>query len=380
MSASSLQIMNRLLLLSLLFLPSLAAAQVEGVSLVFKHDVSVTQQSPSVGQLSAGHELVAVYPDQTNKRLELFGFDGTRVPAPEVVSVNSVAFAGKHLYVGDADGIEVFDRAGQKVQSLTGERLDEMFLTAAPDGKTIFGMNGHAPGSITIYARDDQTGKLTQTQVFQTDEAGLALARASKRKLIIDKLAIRVPKFDGLSCMATDGKRLFVACSYSNSIVVFAKSSKGWQHLQSVTEYIGREKNGLMMCRSVAFHDGDVFVGGIKRLNRLRIVGEELEPIDWWVDDVDRIVRPDHVLPCLENAHSLAISKNGKYLFIGSTERPGVTVFKIGDILEEMGTLKDSPAGAKALDVAVSPDGTKLFSKTTTCHLLIYDLDSRFTE
>jgi hypothetical protein len=202
-----------------------------------------------------------------------------------------------------------------------------------------------------------------------------------REPIVIDKSAVRVPKFDGLSWMATDGKRLFVACSYSNSVVLFAKAAQGWQYVQSVTERIGRVKNGLMMCQSVALRNGDVFVGGITRLHRLRLVGEELEVGDWWVDDAESLAGPERVLPFFENAHSFAISKNGKYLFVGSTERPGMTVCKIGETgVEEIGTLHDSPPGAKALDVALSPDGTKLFSKTTTCHLLIYDLDATFTK
>jgi len=146
--------MNRLMLLALLLLPSLAAAQVEGISLTFKHDAAVTRQSPNVGQLSVGQDVLAIHPDETFRRLELFKFDGTRVSAPEVASVNTVAFAGKHLYVGDADGIAVFDQEGHKVQTLTGGRLNEMYLYATPDGKTVFGMNSHAPASITVYSRD----------------------------------------------------------------------------------------------------------------------------------------------------------------------------------------------------------------------------------
>jgi hypothetical protein len=65
-------------------------------------------------------------------------------------------------------------------------------------------------------------------------------------------------------------------------------------------------------------------------------------------------------------------------MFVGMSSTKAMLL--IEDDLSGVGMLKDSPAGAKTLDVVVSPDGKKPFAKTTTCHLLIYDLHSTFTE
>lgn len=375
----------RLLILTLLLAPSMAAAEIEGISLVFKHDALAPLKEAMPG-LSVGSHIVAVYPDvNTNWGLQCFQFDGTKMPAPQTSAAHSVAFAGEHLYVGNDAGIEVFDKDGRKIQSLP-QGMHRAHLAATPDGRTIFATQNPAPSSLVVFARDETTGKLTQKQLFQTDDDGLRLAKVVKRggPISIDPAAIRVPLFVGAGKKCTDEKRLFVACNYSHSLAVFVRTGKGWEHIQSLAGSVGgKVTNGMMMCQSVAASaQGDVFVGGVKSLSWLRLRGERLELVKSWWDDSDAAaVKPDSVLPFLENVQTLALSKNGKFLFLGSPDAAGIVVCKlVDDSLAFLGMLKDSPAGAKTLDVALSQDGKKLFAKTTTCHLLIYDLDESFTE
>lgn len=372
----------RLLVLAFLLVPSIVAAQVKGVSLVYKHDPPAAPQSVRPG-LSVGKDVVAVYPDiDKNWCPQLLTFSGRLLSIPETNATNSMAFAGEHLYVADTDGVHVFDKGGKKKIQTLKQQAELTYLTATPDGTTIFAVHHHAPASIIVYARDGKTGKLTQTQIFQTDDAGLTLARASglPKPIVVDPAAVRVPKFDGAAGTFTDGKRLIVACTYSNSVVVFAKTSKGWQHVQSLEEdKTGLNPNGLAMCQAVTMSaSGDVFVGGMTRLCWLRLAGETLEPVKWWTDDSEPGVTPEVSQEFVKDVRSVAASKNGKYLFVASTDAEGVTVYKVGETLEPVGTLKDSVAGSKTFDVAVVDD--KLFAKTSDCQLLIYDLNATFTK
>lgn len=367
----------RLLVFSFLLVPSIAAAQVEGVSLAYKHDPPATPQSVRPG-LTVGTDVVAVFPDvDKNFGLSLLAFDGQALPAPDANVPNSVVFAREHLYVADTGGVQVFRKSGENVQTLR-QKGDLTYLTVTPDGGTIFAIRSHAPATITIYARDGKTGRLTQSQVFQTDDDGLALAKASRLPITIDPAAVRVPRFDGASGTFTDGKRLLVACAYSNSVALFVKTARGWQHIESLVENKMEPRNGLAMCQAVAMNsDGDVFVGGMNRLCRFRLAGEKLKSVRWWTDDSESGATPEVALEFVNDVRSLAFSKNGKYLFAASTDAEGVTVYKVGNSLEFVGVLKDSP-GSKTFDVAVVDD--KLFAKTSTCQLLIYDLDSRFNK
>jgi len=152
----------RLLVLAFLLVPSIATAQVKGVSLVYKHDPPSAPQSVRPG-LSVGKDVVAVYPDiDKNWCPQLLTFSGRPIPTLETNASNSVAFADEHLYVADTDGVHVLDKAGKKVQTLK-QQAELTYLTATPDGTTIFAVHHHAPASIIVYARDGKTGKLTQT-------------------------------------------------------------------------------------------------------------------------------------------------------------------------------------------------------------------------
>jgi len=374
----------------LLLLPSVAGAQVEGVSLAYKREGLATQ--PGAISLRVGPNVVGFSRDEAGY-CRVVAFDGTYLPAPKIMGERAVAFCGEHIYMVDQGAIHAFDKAGKETQTLTGDRLNEASFVATLDGTTLFAANRFAPAGITVYARDADTGELKKTQVFQTDEEGLEAAKivmkAKKKPIVIDPAAVRVPKFDGLAGMCTDGKRLLVACQDSHSVVLFAKTAKGWEHLQSLPQEnkalrmpLRMKQNGLLMCEAITQAAGEVFVSGHKRLSRLRLKGETLESVGFLVDDSDPVASeygPAFLLPFLEGIHSLALSKNGKYLFVGTSEAEGILVCKVGVGLEVLGTLKDSPS-AKHQQVATSPDGKKLFCTTTTAHLLIYDLDDRFTK
>jgi DNA-binding beta-propeller fold protein YncE len=372
----------RLLVLTFLLLPSMATAQIEGIALAFKHDVPVPPDLARPG-LSIGDSIVAVYPDvNANWGLQCFRFDGTKASSLQTSATHSVAFAGEHLYVGNEAGIEVFDKDGKKIQSLP-QGMNRSYLAATPDGSTVFATQNHAPASLAVFERDRTTGKLTQAQLFQTDDTGLTLAKATKPgvPIPIDRSAVRLPLFDGPAGMFTDGNRFFVACHYSHSIVMFAKSAGRWTHLLSLEETkTGPIRNGIVGCQAVTANEqGDVFVGGRQRLCWLRLSGENLDSKQWWTDDSEAGATPEVSWPCVGDVRALAFSKNGEYLFVASTDVEGVSVFEVGTALKLIGTLKDSPAGAKTWNVAVSHDGKKLFAKTSACSLVIYDLSEKFT-
>lgn len=379
--------MQRLLLLAFLLSPSLAMAQVKGIKLVHV-DPTVLTFRQNTGQLVVGKDVAVTFPSMmVNGGVpHLFHFDGTPIVSLPFFSVNSAVFAGDHLYLATgAYGLNIVEtKDWQTVHNMGGRGMNEIHrIAATPDGGTVFTMNCFPKPKLVIYDRDPKTGKLANTQVFQPDEAGVAEITKDLppgENFTVEKAATRVPNFVSITNMAVsaDGKFLFVT-NHAVCVLVFGKDSKGWRLVDTVRDNIrGRHRYGLRLPKNVLPVGERVFVGGKKRLSEFTFDGEKLSFTKFWVDDSEPPGHEYETVPYLDDVQSLAASANGKFLFIAGGDDGGVTVCKIGDDLQLVGKVNDSPDGTLMLEVATA--GNKLFAKTTNCQLLIYDLDATFTK
>lgn len=392
----------RFLVLFVALLPGVALGQVKGIKLVYKDDALILQQQSNAGQLAVGKEVVASFPDMAAKpntvvmgnvtanaavgRPTLFKFNGTIVSVmDQVVAAHAAVFIDDYLYVATGGfGFNVL-KDGETIQNISGPRMNDiMRLAATPDGSQVLALHSFAPAALTVYDRDPKTGKLTKGQVFQSDEPSMAEAKRSYARMPdrigkIEKGAVRVPNFGMAQDLkvSPDGKFAAVAC-YDASVVVFSRD-KQWKVADSVKDNVGGiHKYGVMMSNAVAASNDAVFVGGIKRLSWFTWDGK-LHFKTFYVDDSEPPGHEFETVPYLDHVSSLAVSENGKYLFVAANDDGAFTVLKIGDDdLELVGRVNDSPDDAKMVEVAVG--GGKLFAKTTKSQLLIYDLDGTFTK
>lgn len=380
--------MKRLLLLILLFTPSLALAEVKGIKFVHKHPAALDPlRVPQWSEIWVGEKYVAVGGSRLN-RINLFDLDGTLVREfDQPFGVASAVWCGDQLYATSANkGLVMLDEDGS-VESV-GDVGEVDKVTATPDGKTVFAMNCKFP-TLWVLDRDPKTGKLTKTgQVFQADDAALAqffeIYRRRGIPVPLVKGAERLAKFSTPSDMkvSADGKSLFVSVS-EQGVVSFGKDAKGWKLLEALQDNQGGAHTlGLHGSMTVEPVGDNLFVGGVTRLSWFKVDGEKLSHKKFWADDLDKSGGGRYaVLPFIDLVISLEASKNGKYLFVCGQDDGGFTVCKIGDDdLELVGKVNDSPAGTKMLEVALSQDGKRLYAKTNNCQLLAYDLDETFTK
>jgi hypothetical protein len=380
--------MNRLMLLALLLAPSFAPAQVTGVMLAHQDKTLLTRQGPTAGQIAVGKDVIAVYPDSSDNRPNLFKFDGSPIRSLRF-DAHAATFAGKELCIANINGMHVLEpQDSREVDLLEDARLNSTAqLVATANGDTVFARTLGAVQTIEILKRDD-TGKFKLLQTIAPDEDVLAPLRARYAKagradlVVAPQGATRVPAMATIYYLAVtpDGTHLFAATS--NSLLVFDKHGKQWRHAQTLAATDrGRLLNGLMRPTCIVLgSEGDVFVGGMKRLSRLNFDGKTITSRKWWIDDTENPAFGANVLPFLEHVFSLALSANGKFLFVASKDGAGIAVMDVSDDDEKLFGFVPDPAGGTPLDVVLSPDGKKLFAKTTKCQLLVYDLDATFTK
>jgi hypothetical protein len=381
--------MKRILLLALLLAPSLATAQVKGIKLVSADASPQGAAVPQFSEVAVGEKHVAVFPTARQGRINLFDLDGKLQKQLFDPPVNrSAVWCDEHLYAASGlQGLNVLDKDGVVIQNIGGPRMNEIFkLAASPDGKTIFVLH-HQIATLTFYDRDPKTGKLTRDkQVLQTDNGGIIpwkkLYEGRGLKLPIEKGAVQVKNWPDPSDMkvSADGNFLFFPL-LTMGVGVFGKDANGWKVVETLIDNQGGilQGFGLHLSRSVEPVGKNVFVGGLKRLSWFTFDGKKMSIKKYWVDDSDPAGH-DHVLPFIDTVVSLASSKNGEYLFLVGDEDGAFTVLKIGDDLELVGKVNDSPPGAKMLEVQMSKDGNRLYAKTTSSQLLVYDLDATFTK
>lgn len=365
------------LVLLLLLLPSVVMAEVPGVTLSYK-DKAATIQLQS-RQLVVGDDFVAVL----SERPMVYRFDGKLIHELSTPVPNGFAFAGGHAYVAHMLGMTIFETEGWTESKQRAKPISA--LAATPDGRMIFARSEGLPGEIAYYIRDPKTGKLSPGKSFVESELTLARQRVAYKRAGKDiKVAPEATRIDNLVApmdmtFSVDGKYLFVPCVGSYSLIVFERDKDDWQHAITISELrMDQKKVGVSMCRTVAMRGNDIFVGGLSQLGWLTFDGKVLSGKKYWTDDSN--AAPGlNVLPFIEDASSLAVSKNGKYLFVPSRDTGSVAVMQIGkDDLTLIGMVTDSAAGAKMLEIAAS--GDKLFAVSSTNRLLIYDLDDRFTK
>jgi hypothetical protein len=235
------------------------------------------------------------------------------------------------------------------------------------------------------------TGKLTKAkQVFQADGNGILQWKKIYAErgwtLPIEKGAVQVKNWSDPTDMkvSADGNYLFFSLA-TMGVGVFGRDAAGWKVIETLIDNEGGvlKGYGLHSSRSVEASGKNVFVGGLGRLSWFTFNGKKLSIKKFYVDDSEP---PGHtfenVVPYIDTVISLAASKNGKYLFVVGSDGGAFTVLKVGDDdLELVGQVNDSPAGAKMLEVQLSKkDGNRLYAKTTSSQLLVYDLDETFTK
>ncbi|WP_254508480.1 lactonase family protein [Anatilimnocola floriformis] len=378
-------------LLLALLLAGQASGQGNGISLLYRDPQPVKDPAVDSGQLAVSDGFVTVIPADDGGQPKIFDFEGKLQHDLRIPTIASAVFAGRHLYLlSRLDGLKVIDTdTWKEVQTVSAPGLSEALrVQATPDGTTIFALRRFAPASLFVFQRDAATGKLDLQQVFQSDESSLALARSSAQanpaavKIRIEKDALRVPSFSIAESLSVtpDSKHLYVVC-YTNSLLVFGRDSKGkWGLLDSTEDNLrGHHTMGLMMCRALTPLSDGVIVGGIRRLAWFGFDGQKLQSKNWWVDDGKHPGHGRVEMPFLDDVTSLTVSQNEKYLFLASKHEANIQVLEITkDELKPYGNIIDAKAGAKMLDVAISPDGTRLFAKSTANKLTIYKLDERF--
>jgi WD40 repeat protein len=378
------------MLLALLLVPSLAAGQVPGVKLVHKDaTASPRAQNIQAGRIFVGAKTVGIAPQSTFGRMNFYNFDGTpdmQMLEPRLVGaavlVDEDVYAATSMF-----GLNVV-RGGEVIQNISGPRMNEVVKVAVtPDGKTVVMLQGLL-ATLSFWDRDPKTGKITKTgQVFQPDDEGIANIRGSYERrgkpVPVEKGAVRLPHFGDPYDMrvSEDGKFIFFVVN-SQACVVFGRDGKRWKQVATLRDALdGFHKYGMSINLSLAQHDENVFVGGIRRLTWLTFDGKKLAFKKFWVDDSEPPGHEYETVPYLDQVTGLAVSKNGKYLFLAGGDDGEVTVLKIGkDDLELVGKTKGAPADDVLIEVELSRDGKHLFANSRKCLLMIYDLDATFTK
>jgi len=363
----------------------------------------LTQKVPSSKKLSTnaslfpGESLVGISTQARSSEPRIYTYDGElRKELPYNVIWNA-EFIDDRLYLVSAlDGVICLGTDDWR--ELTRLRMKQpkriTFSARSTDGKQIVLARRWVPDAIEFYDRNAETGDLTRTELFQPVDELLAEAREMAGDLPgsqfdVDPEAVRLPHLRGIAGMTFNGERndsFFVYCK--RALFAFSYKNGKWQHVDTVWDQNGKViQNGLMgLAHCVTARENQIFVGATNCLAWYSFDGRELRKVQWWVDDSAGFQNQPR-FPFLDRVFALAISANGRYLFLGAgptEENPNadlssIHVLEIGTRdLKPVGSIDAGGAGSHVVNVKLSPDGKHLCAQTTDCQLLIYDLDERF--
>ncbi len=373
----------------LVLLPAIAGAEAPGVKLLYHDAAKLRRDQTPQDEFVVGTDRILVLPGGGGAQAQVFNLNGERqATLPGVVSTSG-CFVGDHLYL--AMGIKGLRTLSTKdwseVDALRLPTHDYGRMAATPDGRSLFVLTRDAPATLTIYDRDPNSGKLTKSQVFQPDENGLTAFRHAQKafpnlRLELDQQAIRLPLFETPTdiVVSPDGERAFIA-SMAGSVTMLTRADKTWRntHVRHQDPQTG-DIYGVAHAMSLALHDTRLFVGGVRMLGLLDCTDGKLRKDTWWVDDTEAI-EMEPAFPFIDNLVSLAFSKNGRFLFLVSSQSDAIQICRTsGRELEPFATIKEPVGGSKMLQVAVSDDGTRLFARSQQSQLLVYELDGRFVD
>jgi WD40 repeat protein len=310
---------------------------------------------------------------------------------------------GQHLYTVGHD-LHVL-RAGnwEMIETIRHDKINFEQIAITQDGRSILTLSTASPSTLTTFSRDIETGQLTKTQVVQPDQESLraielAYQRLGKPIPLIDG-ATHVPRLQGARAIlfSPDSKWAFVTGDVV-SLIAFRRSLKSGKldyafHLSEPNAKPRRYGFSFPTCLAYRQDEraqaNDLIVAGVNSLVWLNwdAMRDELTPYKFWLDDSEseRLAawnRP--YLSCLDRCHVATFSKNGRYLFLASTEESSPSVLELDN--GDLKYLGNVPAGPKpengivprVLNVVVSPDGKYLFSQYSHCRLKVHELDERF--
>jgi 6-phosphogluconolactonase (cycloisomerase 2 family) len=316
---------------------------------------------------------------------------------------------GRYLYVAGVDALTVYER-----NQLTGELvvtqvifndgangIDNSYgVAVSPDGLNAYVVGDHTD-TLSIFARDTVTGRLTWMYAFQGDRDGIALDGA--RGLLVDddgehvyvssrtgllvfdrdaatgELTLRQTVLDDVDGvegigysyemrLSPDGNHLYVVSWYDNALVGFDRDTVTGELTFRQVVYHGTNGNDCLydaMSLAISPDGRHVYVGAEDYSPRSPLGLFERDTVTGELTFVRSYRNGDDGVSGLGHVQTIALSPDGRYVYAG----PELVQFERDLVTGELSFLSDtysSPGGETALldyvrGIIVSQDGRDVY-------------------
>lgn len=335
------------------------------------------------------------------------------------ISAVGISPDGGHVYVADVDSTASFSRnAGSgaltllQMQTSANDLDGAVGIATSPDGKHVY-VTGYLDDAVTKFNRDPATGKLTWPSAYSGSEldgaVGVALDTEGENVYVAscDEGAVVTFERDassgglsrtqtlalsGLGCarsiaVSPGDEHVYVASSGDDTVLIFDRSA-----VDGKLSYLGTVEDdtfgvdGLDGAYSVIVSPGgeNVYVASyyddaVAHFDRNADGSLSYQSDDLWKDGTGLALY-------LDGANGLAISPDGKFVYVASRVDDSVTVFRrlsVSGNLQFVNAYRDGVGGVDGLNgaraVAVSPDGNQVYVASQNDHALaVFDRDETF--